>query len=162
MFKNLFTCLAASVLLAQFGCQKQPVFPQIDASKTPDPTELDNFIKATMLEKGEFQWKWASDFQVWTAISNADFVVSVGYKPSDVQNVEDRLAEIDLKTTAWQTARQSVLNLILENERLVAPDLTEKNVLAFAENGSIPCLNVFIRNPSTIALLRKNSQVRYA
>lgn len=162
--KKSFYLLAIGLFCGQFGCQKsENNLPQTRLETAPaDPTALDEFIKTTVLQKGEFRWEWATDAEIWTAISNSDFVLAVGWKPAAEKNVACRLHEIDLNSPDWQAARQAVLTLALESERQIQPDLTAEKLLAFAENGSIPVFNFRVRNATTIAVLRKNDLVRYA
>ncbi|MCC7246200.1 MAG: hypothetical protein IT269_11015, partial [Saprospiraceae bacterium] len=153
----------ALLLTAMYSCRKQDVNTTNVAPNTPpDPAQLDQYIQQTILQKGEFLWAWASDEQVWTALSNSDYVLSVGYKPSNEKNIEQRLNQIDLQSSAWRDARKEVLELVLNSERLSNPTLREEELFAFQENGVLPFMELYVRNPATIALLRASSVVRYA
>ena len=147
--------LPAVILLSFFACQKSDVPSTVSRIKpaAQDPRELNQFIQNKVLDKGEFLWEWASDEQVWTALSNSDFVLSVGYRPAAMQNVEAVLHTIDLSDDTWTAAREKVIAMILEEERKMTPGLTEADITAYTMN-DLPVLDVWITNPATISKLR--------
>jgi subtilisin family serine protease len=155
--------LPAVILLSFFACQKSDVPSTVSRIKpaAQDPRELNQFIQNKVLDKGEFLWEWASDEQVWTALSNSDFVLSVGYRPAAMQNIEEVLHTIDLLDDAWTAAREKVIAMILEEERKMTPGLTEADITAYTVN-DLPVLDVWITNPATISKLRQSPNVRYA
>lgn len=160
--KRTVTLLLAGLLLATNACQKSESSPTPAAAPADDPAALDRFIEMKMLSQGEFLWAWASDEQIWTALAYSDHVLSVGYRPADETNVEERLNQIDIQSPAWRQARAEALALALENERALNPALTENDMLAFRENGVLPVFDLLVHNPATIAALRGSPLVRYA
>jgi subtilisin family serine protease len=147
------------ILLMVNSCQKQD--SPTPASPAPDPIELDRLIYAKMNLYGEFRWEWASDDQIWTALSNSDHVLSVGYQPKGEQNVADRLHLLNIQSEEWKEARHAVMQIVLENERRLQPSATEQSLLAFKENRVLPVFCVRINNPATITALRHSNLVRY-
>ncbi len=162
MKKNWTLAAAFLLMLSIWACQKNETNATLTPPPAPDPATLDQFIKVNLLETGEFWWQSASDQMVWTALSNTDFVMSVGYRPEGETAVENRLHEINIAGKKWRDARREVLDLILNSEKKTAPGITEANLMAFDESGVLPNFNVFIRNPATISLLRASKLVRYA
>ncbi len=160
--KKSFLFLLTFLLLGLHSCRKQESSTSQEISGKPDPTALDQFMREKLETEGQFLWAWASEEQIWTALSNADFVLSVGYQVAGEKNVEDRLHLLNIQSPAWRTARQSVIDLILASERAVDPGLTESKLFAFPENGVLPVFDVIIRNPATITQLRQSNLVRYA
>ncbi len=160
--KKSILLLLSFLLVGLHSCRKQEPSVVQEFFGKPDPTTLDQFIREKLETEGQFLWAWASDEQIWTALSNADFVLSVGYQTAGEKNVADRLHLLDIQSPAWKAARQSVLDLILGSERAVDPTLTESRLFAFVENGVLPVFDVFIKNPATISLLRQSSLFRYA
>ncbi|MCC6410294.1 MAG: S8/S53 family peptidase, partial [Saprospiraceae bacterium] len=158
MKKNHLILIFALVLFAG-ACRKNEPAPEL--APTGTTTELDDLIRAKLESEGRFEWQWASDEQVWTALTNSDHVMSVGYQPEGEQNVRDRIHEININDSRWSAARQSVLNLILESERRLDPDITAESLTAFTED-VLPVVDVYVRNPATITLLRASGLVRYA
>lgn len=159
--KRTNVLFGALLLLLVSACQKTEPNGRTTRLAAPDPTTLDNFIKETLLAKGEFRWDWASDDQVWTAVANTDHIMAVGFRPENAQGVEDHIDEINLQSPEWQNARRTVLDLILASERQLNPSLTEAALIAYQEH-VLPVLDVRIENPATVALLRHSPWVRYA
>lgn len=161
--KKRLLLLPAALLLSFFACQKSEVQTTVSRIKpaAPDPTYLDQFIQDKVIKNGEFRWEWASDEQVWTALSNSDFVLSVGYQPENFQNIDAVIHTIDLQSEPWQNARQAVLDIILEEEGKITNGLTEADITAYTAEG-LPVLDVWVTNPATITKLRQSPLVRYA
>ncbi|MFN0213211.1 MAG: S8 family peptidase [Saprospiraceae bacterium] len=155
------TLLALTGLfLAVNSCQKQDAVRS--SAPIPDPLELDQLINNKMNLYGEFLWEWASEEHIWTALSNSDNVLSVGYQPAGEKDVADRLHLLNIQTAEWRQARDQVMAIVLENERAFDPSVTEKSILAFNENPVLPVFCVLVKNPSTITALRQSNLLRYA
>ena len=57
----------------------------------------------------------APDLVVYSAIMHSDdHMVSVGYKPLDEINVEERLAKINIRDNKWAFAKAQVIEMILQ------------------------------------------------
>jgi subtilisin family serine protease len=148
-------------LLAANSCRKQETTPNPDSTAKPDPILLDEFIVSKLKSEGRFLWAWASDDFVWAALSNSDYILSVGYRPENENNVENKLHLLDLKTPEWRQAQAAVLKLVLDHERALNPALKAQELIAFPEE-VLPVVDVYVRNPATIAALRASKMVRYA
>jgi subtilisin family serine protease len=159
--KRSWTLVIVAILLATNACKKQDETLQSLTFPVGDPRDLDQFIQEKTLANNEFLWEWASNEQIWTALSNSDFVLSVGYQPAGATNVSERLHQIDFNSTEWTTARNTVWQLILDSERQVNPKATMASVESYKAL-YLPVLDVRIQNPATIELLRKSPLVRYA
>src|ERR1044071_6697489 len=120
-----FTLPALALALFFSSCQKNSK-DELPSAESQQPSQLQStqqinaFIRAVIQTKGEFDWKEASDLTLYSAIMHSDdHMVSVGYKPSDEQNVEERLAKIDIRDPKWLGAKMQVLQLILQQEKLI-------------------------------------------
>jgi hypothetical protein len=160
--KKTLLALGFGLLLTTNACQKQvESSPLPTLSKAPDPTALDRSIQEKLLAEGAFNWASASADQVWTALSNSDYVMAVGYQPADEVNVQDRLNQIDINSESWANARREVLQLIIDSENAKTPGLTESDIVVWP-NEVLPALTVRVFNPATVQALRQSSLVRYA
>jgi subtilisin family serine protease len=122
--------------------------------------DLDQMIQTSLIQTGKFEWKIASDAQVWAAISNTDHIISVGYKPENLEWSDDQLGRVEVKDALWQAAYQMLQNQIVTSERALNPAITWAD-LFYHQNEILPNFNVRVFNPATIILLRKSSLVRY-
>lgn len=149
-------------LLAVNSCRKQEPAVSTDHIAKPDPASLDAFIRAKLETQGEFWWSSASDEQIWTALSNSDFVLSVGYQPAGFQNIDEKMHVLDLQSAEWKAVRNAVFRIVLDSERELNPSLRESELLAFEENAHLPVFDVYVKNPATVTALRNSNLVRYA
>lgn len=154
--------ICAALLLAVNSCRKQEPAVSTDPITKPDPGSLDEFIRAELETKGEFWWSSASDEQVWTALSNSDFVLSVGYQPAGFTNIDEKIHLLDLQSAEWKAAHDAVFRIVLDSERALNPSLRPADLMAFEENVHLPLFNVYVKNPATITALRNSGLVRYA
>lgn len=159
--KRTSLLVLAALLVAVNACRKQDLPAEALVKTAPDPTLLDEFIREKLLAEGQFLWSWASDEQIWTALANSDNVMAVGYQVAGEKDVQERLHQIDIKSPVWNQARLAVLQIILDSERELNPDLRASDLIAFP-NEVLPVLDVRVKNPATISLLRQSPLVRYA
>ena len=123
--------------------------------------EINAYISAVIDSKGEFNWKDASDYMLYSAIMHSDdHMVSVGYKPADEENVEEKLTRIDLRDNKWTSAKMQVLELIIQEEKLLRPQLKLEIVEVWKEH-KLPVIDVRIDNINTLTLLRQSKLIRY-
>lgn len=167
MKKLLLAFLTLTLFLT--ACKKNtqdisvPSNPQSEelSSQLLTPQQINAFIKQMLDVKGEFDWKDASDFMLYSAIMRSDdHIVSVGYKPADEQNVDERLAKINIHDVKWAATKLQVMKIILEQEKYTQPNLKLENIEVWKEN-KLPVINVKIENLATIKLLRKSKLIRY-
>jgi subtilisin family serine protease len=138
--------------------QQQP----LQSSQQPETTQQINaFIRQVINAKGKFNWKDAPDITLWSAIMRSDdHMVSVGYKPTDEQDVEERLTKINIHDNKWLSAKMQVMQLILQEEKSIHPQLKLENLEVWKEN-KLPVIDVQVENISTLKLLRRSDLIRY-
>lgn len=147
-----------------FSCQPESemIAEQAIEHATINRSDLDNHIWETVKKEGSFDWNKQSEQIIWNALSKSDGVLSVGFKPKnqskDIRTIIDK---ININEGEWNDAKNYVLDMIFESERKFNPDLKREELIAFEEN-TLPVLDVVIKNPTTLALLRKSEFVRYA
>lgn len=123
--------------------------------------KLDLEIRNQLNQNGNFNWNLQSPIFVWSALSQSDYILSVGYKPADEINIEDRLSEININSTKWIQAKNEVINIILEEERKLNKDIILEKIIPWQEN-VLPVINIEVKNLATIEKLRSSNLVRYA
>ncbi|GAB4408010.1 MAG: hypothetical protein OHK0053_34720 [Microscillaceae bacterium] len=124
--------------------------------------DLDQLIWDTVKEKGTFDWNAQSAEVVWSALTQSDEVMAIGYKPAN-KNADLRLNihNINIQEAEWQAARQAVLDLAFEEERRYHPDLKKEEMVVFEEE-VLPVINLRVRHLRTVEQLRASGFVRYA
>ncbi|MBV9961944.1 MAG: S8 family serine peptidase, partial [Parafilimonas sp.] len=167
MKKLLIATIAFTLFFA--ACNKTSNMQQLNAdtvnnitsTQLETPQQINAFIKKVLNAKGEFNWSDASDITLYSAVMHSgDHMVSVGYKPEDEINVEQRLTKINIHDDKWTATKMHVIQMILQEERKVHPQLRAENVEVWKEN-KLPVIDVRIDNISTIKLLRNSKLIRY-
>lgn len=150
------------VILFLFSCKKSSVHTDEKIeSELLTTQQIDAFIKQQMSENHQFDWKVASDNMIWSALQQSDHIMSIGYKPAGVLNVENNLHNIDIHSAAWRDVREKLLQLILQSEQKLDPSLKLDAIIQWSED-VLPVMDVVVKNPATVKLLRANNLVRYA
>lgn len=125
------------------------------------PQQINAIIKQVLNSKQEFNWSDASDLTLYSAVMHSkDHMVSVGYKPLNEANVEERLAGINIHDNKWTSAKMQVIQLILQEEKAIHPKLRAEDIEVWKEN-KLPVIDVRVDNFNTIKLLRNSKLVRY-
>ena len=152
-----------SIVILIFACSKEntTLLVQENAPATLSRNEIDTFIKHQIETKHQFDWNTASDEMIWSALQQSDQIMSIGYKPSDEINVEEKLASIDLNTTKWKNARKQVLSIVLKYESSTRKNISINTLEVWKEN-TLPVVDVRIENLATVKALRASNLVRYA
>jgi Subtilase family len=136
-------------------------------SLTPNPTspisrsELDLTIFKSLQNTGKFEWSSVSNEMVWSALTQSDKVLSVGYKPENEGDINSRIHLIDINATEWKSAREKVLDIVFEEESKTNPSLKRSELEVFEES-ILPVIDLKVSNLSTIERLRSSKLVRYA
>ncbi len=158
--QKLLTFLTATIFLA--GCKKMTTETNvIDNPETKPVSAINTHIRQTLEQQGQFNWNLAPADMVWSAVIQSDNILSVGYKPANEANVDDRLHNININDAAWKNAKEQVLQLIYEEERRSNPSLDKATLEVWPEE-VLPVMDVTVKNYSTIVKLRASGLVRYA
>ncbi len=124
-------------------------------------SELDQTIFKTLQNSGKFEWSSVSNAMVWSALTQSDNVLSVGYKPENEGDINSKIHLIDINATEWKNAREKVLDIVFEEESKTNPSLKRSELQVFEES-TLPVIDLKVSNLSTIERLRSSKLVRYA
>lgn len=154
------------LLLFLLGCSREQLDESIQPA-TPGPiltkAEINGIVdRHLQTTRTVYDWELASDEVLFSALHHGDFRAAIGYQPAGAENVRERIHEIDLQETAWRNARRRVLDRVLdETERLSGERPSEKDLLVAPEDGVLPILELYVRHPEIVAILRAMPEVRY-
>jgi subtilisin family serine protease len=155
---------AACCLLLLTACQKSVdgLTDDQEPQTTLSRQSIDAAILSSLSSTGRFNWSQASTGIVWSALEQSDHIVSVGYKPAALPtDLSNSIHQIDLAAPEWQQARQTLLTQVLTLEQATNPALTAADLVAYDE-AHLPVLDLVVRNPASLTLLRNSNLVRYA
>jgi subtilisin family serine protease len=160
MKKIFVTLLLAS---AFFSCKKISNTQEIEEAKPvqlKSIAEINAMIKQQLNNTGSFNWSTASDVVIWSALQQSDYIASVGYKPANETNVNDKIHNININDATWQAAKENILQIVLAEESKTNKDLLRTNMEVWQEE-VLPVVNVEIKNLATIQRLRASNLLRY-
>lgn len=161
--KQVFSIVLASSLFLT-SCKKmedQSVTPTIEQPNLVSAENMDELIRSTIQTQGSFEWSTTSPEIIWSALQHRDKLMSIGYKPASVSNVDESLHEINIRGTEWVSAKQTLLQQVLASEKQLNKNITMAD-LELYEDEVLPVINVVVKNIATINMLRSSDIVRYA
>jgi hypothetical protein len=159
--KKLHLHCVLAVLILFSACKK---INTTDTTQNPTvlpASTIDAFIKTSLQDNNSFNWASASDEMIWSALQQSDKILSIGYQPIEEQNIDDRMASIDINSPTYTQAKQAVMQIIIDNEKATRPDISATNIEEW-EEFVLPVMDVRVENFATIQALRKSNLVRYA
>lgn len=158
--KQLFS-IACSLLLIT-GCKKMADAP-VDTSNPEmiSAEKIDAFIKEELRVNHKFEWSAASPEMIWSALQQKDNMLSVGYKPASVGNIDNSIHTINIQSAEWKAVKEKLISQIIASEQQLDKTLTREQILVI-EDETLPFINVIVKNLATIRALRNNNTVRYA
>jgi subtilisin family serine protease len=144
------------------SCKKTSLQQEENLNQDLIPAEaIDAFIKKEISDKHVFEWSAASSQMVWSALQHSDQIMSVGYKPATVGNIDNQLHLININSAEWKSAREQVLQLILATEQQKDPSVTMQQMIQWEES-VLPVVTVRVKSLATVTKLRASKLVRYA
>lgn len=146
------------------GCRKTVYRASETDQPNPEKQTVETInqqIREKIRTQGRFTWDQVPDVTVWSALQQADKILSVGYQPAGAAPLDDRIHTIDISAPEWRAAREAVLDMIFEEESRTDPALKRADLEVWPET-VLPVMDVRVNNYSTIVRLRSSGLVRYA
>lgn len=159
MRKFLFIALVALLAVSCSNRKEQQVALTPNQGFKLIPVAERNATFAKFLrEKGEFEWNWASDALLYSALAdNNDGVLVVGYKPADFQEG----GEVNVGSEPWGTARENLIADILATYEKYGMPKERKDIISRV-HGKHPFFKVKIEMIELVTAIRKSPYYRYA
>lgn len=112
------------------------------------PAQINAEIERSLKSTGDFNWKTTSDSFIWSAASNGDFIISVGF--GNNANDFDRS-----KLPDNRKIENELLALIADYE-----GVDQKDFLILSDP-TLTTFDVIVKKQATISALRKSGKIRY-
>lgn len=160
MNKNLTILLAILFLFNACRKNKSDATSEILPPDVLAKEQLNTIIQKEIETKGEFNWSNQPAQIIWSAGQQSDHIYAIGYQPAGEVNVGSRLHQINIREAKWQNVKQSILQIVFEEEAKLNPSLT-KEVLEIWPENVLPVIDVQIKNFATIQRLQKTGLIRY-
>lgn len=156
----LLACMALGLI---YSCKKTS-FDTSDQEPVVllSEAKIDETIRHEINTRGSFNWNEQNSGLIWSALQHSDNILSVGYKPAGVAgNIDASIHLIDIQSPEWKTAREELLQQILAEEMKLDNTLTLDKMIPWEED-VLPVINITVRNPASIKMLKASTLVRYA
>lgn len=155
--KNIYLLVAGCLFLS---CHKiESIRYQVPVVPNPavviPKTAINNFVKEQLKQHDHFDWKMASDTMTWSALIQADSVLSIGYQPAGMTDADKKIHTIDVQSPAWREARAAVVALVKSNEQSAVIQVVFKE-------GRLPVIHLKVSQYATLKALRASPLIRYA
>jgi serine protease len=174
MKKLVFSIFTLSLLV--WACQKAEMHTEREPEKTdsvlafeekeikeigdmkPMPRyQIEEYIIKELKEKDDFRWSWSSDYIFWSATKAVKPQVAIGYKPLGIDNIDEQLGKIDLKSEQWRAVHDELIAFIKEQ----LGEKVNTDELIVEDDANLPRIVVNLDDYKTIAKLRSCQNVRY-
>lgn len=138
------------------GCKKddgkkesyQEVYP-----KTPlTGQEINNIIRETLNQTGDFDWNKVDAFVLWSAISHGNGILTIGYDTQPFASINSKSSD---------KAKKAILEQIIGLENNSTENARKGESILIAEGKELNFIDVYVSNIETIVALRKNATIRY-
>lgn len=124
-------------------------------------SEIDQIILKSIQETGDFIWMEQSDKLLFSALMHGDSILTIGYKPADLQQPNSRIGLDNVKSESWQSSASKIASMIAETlEKNESPTYRVRDQVAEIHE-SLPFLEVKITDLEVLQNLRKMAEVRY-
>lgn len=126
-------------------------------------SELRQEFLAHLDRFGVVNWSTYDDFTAWSAAVASDSVISIGYQPDGYGNIDQTIHQVDVESSEWKSAKNSLINYVVSETKRKYPELSieTEDLLVFGDK-SLPYFNIRIWDYEILANLRNFSVVRYA
>lgn len=156
--KLLYVALSALLFVS---CKKTIELNTISNPPLIQKSVIDSLIRNDVNLNHSFNWKNVNDEIVWSALQQSDHVLSIGYRPKNIEVTAENIANIDINNNEWKLAKEEVSRIILKCEGATQKNLTIENIELWQEN-TLPVMDVMVFNFETVKALRASPFVRYA
>lgn len=160
---TFFTLLCVMTLF--FGCSENfnGTDPILETNDPLSSTEINDFVIKKLNETNDvFDWAYANDHMLWSAVVNSDSLVSIGYQPVGYSNLDAQIHQLNLNETSWKAARDKIVNYVVTTtNKKYNTNYTAQQLMPYGEQTTLPYLDFYLYDAEIISEVRKMPEVRY-
>lgn len=138
-----------------------PVVPEIEQQDPIAKSEIDNAIFASLQTNDEFNWREVSDEMIWSALIHGDSILSVGYQPMGMSDINGRISEIDIQQEAWIEVSEGIVDDAVSILQKNDASLREADLQIY-KHEVLPFIDMKVSSLEVVKYLRSLESVRYA
>jgi len=151
---NLFGVLAALFIL--FACNKVDETRSNQANnnelKALSGKEINAIIRSQLEKEGDFNWNKVDAFVLWSALTNGNNVLTVGYSDSPFSTT---------KTENEEAVKGEIIATIERLEGAKSENLRKGESILIAEGKELNFIDVYVTDFETVKRLKENTNIRY-
>ena len=109
-----------------------------------------------------FNWNHATDLMIYSALVHHDSMLSIGFKPAELTDLNRNLHKFDFIDEKWISARNKIHNVLedlLRSKNIGSID--PERLYPMKKYNNRPYINIKIADLEAITLLRSMAEVRY-
>src|SRR4051812_152311 len=125
---------ASMLSLLFLSCKKTEINDEVTSPVKISSADIDAFIRQQLSAGHKFEWKAASDQMVWSALEESDNILSIGYKPASMKDIESRLHTINIQDAEWINAKNKILDIVLAGEQKIDKDISIDKIIQWEEH----------------------------
>ena len=153
------------IVALAFSCSyeaEQEVVPTVQdlAPATIPVNDINKAISNSLRQTDEFNWSSLESNYISSAANAFDSTITVGYQPAGFQNLDSRMAAIDVNSKEWVEARKAVIGQIqnVYNDLGINEDVEEK-ITRIHE--TLPYFHIQTTEVEVVDRLRSSEYSRY-
>ncbi|MEM9329496.1 MAG: hypothetical protein AAGA85_27800, partial [Bacteroidota bacterium] len=101
--------LLLGVLTLTYACQTpEPMSVQQRTPAVMSPAAISEQVDTQLQSEVPFRWDQVSNDFLWNVVMQSDSLLVVGYKPSEVSDMDVRLHEISVQDDRWSSAMSRI------------------------------------------------------
>ncbi len=162
--KILFSFLIIALVMS--NCTKSTFEESSLPDENSDPmdrSEINDFVIKKIHETNDvFHWTDANDHMLWSAVVLSDSLVTIGYKPAGVNQIDDIIHKLDLEQQEWKEARNKILTYIVnETNSKYGTTYKAEDIMPYGLESTLPYLDIRLYDQGMMTVLREMPEVRY-
>lgn len=152
-----------TALISLISCFEEPV--ELEQHKQEDvlltKSAIDKIIVDGLKANDAFNWNSVDDNVIWSALIHSDSILTVGYRPVDITDVNSRIANINVKSKKWSNALGAVLDRTLTTIREKGSSQIASEDILIRAHDKLPFVDLRVTDIEVIKELRLTAEVRY-
>ncbi len=123
--------------------------------------DLDRITKGLLETRNDFQWEWVDLTTLWSALQYNNHTLAVGYKPTEVTDLDKSIDKIDISKKEWKAVHDALISLVLEelNKEVNKPVVLSD--ILIEDDKTLPILTFKLTNKNVLTRLFNLENVRY-
>jgi serine protease len=122
--------------------------------------EVDNTVIKYLNDKNDFDWSWVDIKTLWSAAQEGDHALAIGYKPFQINTIDDIIHTIDIKSGVWKDVHDAIIELVISELKKNGQMVEAKDII-IEDDKILPIITFNLTDRNVITALSNLENVRY-